>query len=227
MVAGEAQTSPGEDVTDAQRALEKFLKRSEPTQHDDWVGSNNDYLNEYYIGTITAEINALKGERLEAVINDIVQEDIDSGDEVPGMDDILPIMDGRDTVNGEGSALRWETRPDVWIDDDKWQFFAKGGPREPDHGDWKLTVELLRLDSQGHEGDSIPIEEFEVVEGEAKDSLDADGIAHLEADGTADVVAFQGDSKKLDGLSRDPEKLFDVGEATQTKVKISAEIMEG
>ncbi|AXR79631.1 hypothetical protein [Natrarchaeobaculum sulfurireducens] len=226
MVAGEAQTRPDEDVSEAETALEKFLKRSEPTQHDDWIGSDNDYLNEHYIGTITAEINALKGERLEAVINDIVQEDIDSGDEVPGMDDIAPIMDGRDTDNGEDSALSWETRPDVWIDDERWQFFAKGGPSDPDHGGWTLTVKLVRLDSQGHEGESVPIDEFEVVEGEADDSVDADGVAHLEADGTADRVAFQGGSIQLDGFSRDPGELFDVGEATQTKIKISAEIME-
>jgi len=228
MIAGEAQTVPGEDVTDAEAALEDFLKRSEPTQHDDWVGSNNDYLDEHYIGTITAEINALKGERLEAVLHDIVQEDVSSGDEVPGMDDIVPIMNGKDTDNGEGSALSWETRPDVWIDDERWQFFAKGGPSDPDHGDWTLTVELVRLDGQEHEGESIPIneDEFGVVEGEADYSVDADGVAHLEADGTADRIAFQGDSIKLDGLSRDPEELFDVGEATQTKIKISAEIME-
>ena len=64
------------------------------------------------------------------------------------------------------------------------------------------------------------------MEGEADYSVDSDGVAHLEADGTADRVAFQGDSVKLDGLSGDPEELFDVGEATQTKIKISAEIME-
>lgn len=228
LVGGEAQTEPGTDPTEEQAALEEFLKRSEPTQHDDWVGSNNGFLNEHYIGTITAEINALKGERLQAELTDVVEDEVNAGDDVPGMDDIAPIMDGKSTKDGDSSALEWETRPEVWLDNDRWQFFARGGPNIEDHGDWTLTIELVRLDSQEHEGDPIPIDEFDIVDGSAKKSwVDGDGVAHIELNAVTDQIAFEGDSRELNGLSRDPATLFEVGEATQTKIKVSAEITEG
>lgn len=228
LVGGEAQAKPDSTPTDEQYALEQFLKRSEPTQHDDWVGSKNDFLDEHYIGTITAEINALKGERLEAELTDVVRESVDSGDEVPGMDDIAPIMEGRATEEGESSALEWETRPEVWLADDKWQFFARGGPGTEDHGEWTLTIELVRLDSQEHEGDSVSVDTLNIVEGDTVDRrVNDDGVGLLEMDATTDEIAFEGNSIELDGLSEDPETLFEVGEATQTRVKISAEVMEG
>jgi len=227
LVGGEAQAKPGTDVSDEQAALEEFLKRSEPTQHDDWVGSNNDFLDEHYIGTITAEINALKGERLQAELTDVVEEDVDAGDEVPGMDDVAPIMDGKSTGDGESSALSWETHPEVWLDDDKWQFFGRGGPSIDEHEDWSLEIELVRLDSQEHEGDQIPIDEFDIVDGSVKKKwVGSDGLAHVEVNGATDQIAFEGDSSELDGLSSDPATLFEVGEATQTKIKVSAEITE-
>jgi len=227
LVGGEAQAEPGTDPSEEQAALEEFLKRSEPTQHDDWVGSNNDFLDEHYIGTITAEINALKGERLQAELTDVVEEEVNAGDDVPGMDDVAPIMDGKSTENGDSSALDWETRPEVWLDDDKWQFFARGGPNIDHHGDWTLTIELVRLDSQEHEGDLVPIDKFEIVDGSAEDTwTDSDGVVHIEIDAATDQIAFEGDSRELDGLSRDPATLFEVGEATQTKIKVSAEITE-
>lgn len=227
LVGGEAQARPGTDASEEQAALEEFLKRSEPTQHDDWVGSKNDFLDEHYIGTITAEINALKGERLQAELIDVVEEDVNAGDEVPGMDDVAPIMDGKSTENGDSSALDWETRPEVWLADDKWQFFARGGPNIDDHSDWTLKIELVRLDSQEHEGDLIPIDEFDIVGGSAeKKRVDGDGVAHVKVAAATDQIAFEGNSRELDGLSRDPATLFEVGEATQTKIKVSAEITE-
>jgi hypothetical protein len=46
-------------------------------------------------------------------------------------------------------------------------------------------------------------------------------------DATTDEITFEGNSIELNGLSEDPETLFEVGEATQTRIKISAEITQG
>lgn len=226
LVCGEAQTEPGSTPSDVQSAVEQFLKRSEPTQHDDWQGSSNDYLKKHYKGTIVREINALKGDRLEARLVDVVQEDVKTGNEVPGMDDVAPVMSGRSTdENGGGSALKWQTRPEVWFDDETWQFFAECGPAADDHGDWKLEVELVALDGRGHEGDSIELGSIEEIDGVADDGIN-DGVGWVEAEEDVDSVAFEGGSVELSGGSLGPNQMFDIGQAAHTKLKIDAEVTE-
>lgn len=227
LVAGEAQARPGDEPTDAQRAVEQFLKRSEPTQHDDWQGSDNDYLKKHYVGTTVSEINALDGNRLEATLADVVQEEVEPGNDVPGVDDIVPVMDGRDT-NGEGngSALEWETRPDVWFDGNKWQFFGEGGPTNEDHADWAVEVELVSLDSRGREDEPIEIVDFGVVSGSAPWEV-RDGVGRFEASQDTDQVAFEGGSRELGTEAEDPSEVFDLGKIAQTRLKISAEVREG
>jgi hypothetical protein len=123
LVCGEAQSPDGETPSDQQKALEKFLKRSEPTQHDDWQGSKNDYLKKHYDGTIVKEIAALSGERLEQALAEIVHEEIESGEEVPGMDDVATVMDGRSTDGkGAGSVMEWDRGPRTWFEDGRWYF---------------------------------------------------------------------------------------------------------
>ena len=227
LVCGEAQANPGESPSDEQKAVEQFLKRSEPTQHDDWQGSDNDYLKKHYVGTIVGEVNALKGSRLEARLADVVQEDIEAGNEVPGMDDVAPVMDGHSTdSNGAESALKWDIRPDVWFGDGKWYFFAEGGPAAPDHGVWTVEVELVGLDGQGHEADKIPIDSFEIVEGAATGE-ETSGVGQFEADADTDQVTFQGESVELDDTTLEEEQMFDVGQVAHTKLKVSAEVEEG
>jgi hypothetical protein len=154
-----------------------------------------------------------------------VKKDIEPGNEIPGMDDVAPVMDGRSTDgNGGESALDWETRPDVWYDGGAWHFYAEGGPNPSDHGNWTVEAELVALDGQGKESEEIEIESFEVVSGDASEFTD--GRAGFNASDAAESVAFQGDSVKLsaDGIGSD--QLFDVGMAAQTKLKVSAEIEE-
>lgn len=223
LVCGEAQTEPGAGSTDSEEAVEQFLKRSEPTQHDDWQGSDNDYLKKHYKGTIVREVNALKGSRLEGALADIVKEDIEPGNEIPGMDDVAPVMDGRVTDdNGAESALNWVTRPDVWYDGGAWHFYAEGGPDSSDHGDWTVEAELVALDGRGNESEEIEIASFEVVSGDASEF--PDGSAGFDATDVAESVAFQGDSVELSADGIAPDQLFDVGMAAQTKLKVNAEV---
>ena len=233
LVCGEAQVEPGTEPTDTQKAVEQFLKRSEPTQHDDWQGSDNDYLKKYYTGTIVKEVNALKGGRLEAEIASVVQDDIETGDEVPGMDDVIPVMEGRKGASGDdddndgGAVIQWETPPDVWFDDGTWQFYAEGGPAASKHGEWTMNIKLVALDSREHEGEQIDIdsESFAVVTGDASADL-SDGTGSLTAGGDVHSVAFEGGSVKLGETAEDVSRSFDLGRTTQTKLKITAEVTE-
>lgn len=224
LVCGEAQSPNGQEPTDEQKAVEKFLKRSEPTQHDDWKGSRNDYLKKYYKGTIVREIAALSGDRLEAVLADVVHDEIESGDEVPDMDDVAPIMGGRSTDgNGGGSAMNWETRPDAWFEDGRWHFHGKGGPDTEDHGEWEVTLQIDRLDGDESTADSIPIES--VTPGSAGVTVVRDDTeVKLIISGSVGEVEFEGRSEEIANGTQNVSDAFEIGEITEARLNVSSTI---
>lgn len=223
MVAGEAQTPNGESPTAAQKAVEKFVKRSEPTQHDDWVGSKNEYLKKHYYGTIVSEVAALSGTRLEKALAEIVHEDVESGEEVPDMDDVAPIMGGRSTEgNGAGSVMDWEREPSASFDGDKWQFDGIGGPNE-DHTGWKLEMQIDRIDAEESQSDTIPIELIEPKSAGVIVRYQGDKVK-LVMDSSTEEVEFEGHSRNVLESGEDVSEAFEVGDITEVRLDVSAEI---
>jgi hypothetical protein len=224
LVCGEAQSPNGETPSDEQKALEKFLKRSEPTQHDNWQGSKNDYLKKHYSGTIVKEIAALAGERLEQALAEVVHEEVDSGEEVPGMDDIATVMDGRSTDGtGAGSVMEWEKRPRAWFENDRWYFEGEGGPVVDDHGDWDVTVELDRLDVDASESDSVPVGSVTPLTGGVT-VVDVEDGKRLEVPSSIDSVEFEGSSEPVTQSSADVTEAFEIGDITEARLDVSASV---
>jgi hypothetical protein len=224
LVCGEAQAQAGEEPSEAQEAVEKFLKRSEPTQHDDWVGSNNEYLKKHYSGTIVSEISALSGERLEQALADIVHEDVDPGDEVADMDDVAPIMNGRsDDGQGAGSVMDWENDPSAWFEDSQWHFSGRGGPKE-EHEGWSLEIRLDRLDADESQSDSIPITSLspDPVSG-PKVNYQKESVS-VEVPSSINQIAIEGTSKEVIKPGTDVSEAFEVGEVTEVRLDVSAEV---
>jgi hypothetical protein len=224
LVCGEAQSPNGDTPSDEQKALEKFLKRSEPTQHDNWQGSKNDYLKKHYSGTIVKEIAALAGERLERALAEVVHEEVDSGEEVPGMDDIATIMDGRSTDgNGAGSVMEWKEKPRAWFDDGRWYFEGAGGPDVDEHGEWDVTIELDRLDVDASESDSVPVESVTPLTGGVT-VVDAGEGKKLEIPSSIDEVEFEGSSDPVIQSSGDVTEAFEIGDITEVRLDVSASV---
>lgn len=228
LVCGEAQAAPGMEPTDEQRALEQFLKRSEPTQHDEWKGSKNDYLKKFYSGTIVKEVAALAGDRLEAALAELVREEVESGDSVPDMDDVAPVTEGRDmNENGGGkSAIKWDERPETEFDGRRWTFSGEGGPRDDDHGEWTVALELVRLDSDESTSDAIPVDSVTPQTAGVGFSTDGDGVK-LNVPADTDTVAFEGESEPVVGEDVTVSKAFELGLITQAKLRVSAEVSTG
>lgn len=227
LVCGEAQSPNGETPSDEQKALEKFLKRSEPTQHDDWKGSKNDYLKKHYDGTIVKEIAALSGERLEQALAEIVHEEIESGEEVPGMDDVADIMDGRSTDgNGAGSVMEWERGPRTWFEDGRWHLEAEGGPDVVDHGSWDVTVELDRLDVDASESDSVAVDSVTSLTGGVT-VVDVGDGKRLEIPASVESVEFEGSSESVTTSSDDVNEAFEIGDITEVRLDVSASVETG
>lgn len=223
MAAGEAQTPSGEEPTDAQVAVEKFVKRSEPTQHDDWIGSNNEYLKKHYSGTTVREVAALSGARLEKALSDLVYEEVESGEEVPDMDDVAPIMRGRSTDgNGGGSVMNWDREPSASFNGDKWTFDGAGGPDE-EHDGWELEMRIDRIDAEESQSDTIPIESVTPDPTDATVQYQKDGV-RLVMDSSTDEVKFEGHSKEVLEPGEDVSEAFEVGDITEVRLDVSVEV---
>lgn len=224
LVCGRARTLPGESSLLEHRAAEQFLRRSEPTQHDDWVGSKNDYLKKHYTGTIVKEVAALRGDRLEAALRDVVEQDVESGDEVSGVPDLIPVMDGHSESDSEsaGTPLEWVRRPTSSFTGSHWEFEAEGRPKE-DHGEWELEVELLERDGDGRIADRLDVETFTTVTPSVEWSVD-DGVGVLKMAPYVDTVRFRGRSTTILGSSADLAEAFETGLVTDTEVDVDATI---
>lgn len=224
LVCGEARTPPGESASPEHLAAEQFLRRSEPTQHDDWVGSRNDYLKKHYTGTIVKEVAALRGDRLETALRDVVEQDVESGDEVSGVPDLIPVMDGHSGSDSEstGTPLEWVRHPTSSFTGSHWEFEAEGRPKG-DHGEWRLEVELLERDGDGRIADRLDVETFTSVTPSVDRSVD-DGVGVLEMAAHVDTVRFRGRSTQVLDSAADLAEAFETGVVTDTEVDVDATI---
>jgi hypothetical protein len=223
MIAGEGRTDSGETASSEDEAVEKFLKRSEPTQHDDWVGSGNDYLKKYYTGTIVKEVEGLSGSRLTAALDGLVNEEIEAGADIPSLSDRIQIMSGRNddvTQNGTASTLDWEKNPSPVFEDGRWRFSGKVGPSSEDHGNWELEIELVEYDEEDKKAGEIDVSSITPNTGGVTVTQNGDGMK-LEVDASMDTIEFEGESV------RRPDPDFEVGDIALTEVVVASEISAG
>lgn len=223
MVAGEGRTPEGESSSEEDKAVEKFLKRSEPTQHDDWIGSGNDYLKKYYTGTIVKEVEGLSGSRLLGELEEIVDEEVESGTDIPSLSDRIRIMTGRNEdvkTNGTVQTFDWEKTPSPTFEDGQWRFSGEVGPSADEHGGWELEIELVEYDEEDNKAGEVPVSSITpLTSGVSLKKRDGDWV--IEADASTGTVEFEGESAPR------PDPDFEVGEITLTEVVVSGEIESG
>ncbi|MFC7223168.1 hypothetical protein ACFQKF_08485 [Halalkalicoccus sp. GCM10025322] len=223
LVCGTAKVPPGESPDDEHEAAETFLQRSEPTQHDDWVGSKNEYLKDFYAGTIVREIEGLGGTRLEAALADFVGVDVETGDEVPGLGDLLPIMSGfpgRD--DHEDPLLNWDRRPDPSLDEEtgRWTFEGIVGPNREDFDEWSVAIELIERDEENKRTGQLKIEVKSDTDGaEVPDSLGTELVIECGAD--VPRIHFEGRSERVGGTN------INLGNITQMETRIKGTLISG
>ena len=218
LVCGEARAEPGTDPDEAMSAVEQFLKRSEPTQHDAWVASGNDYLKKFYVGTIVKEIQNLGGERLMAAIEDVVQEDLDPHERVSALDEFLPELDV-----GDGSEEPPPPPPPPkafdWPDDsvptfvgDRWTF---DGVVEAvgEFDGWTVEGEFVDLDEDERELGQIAVGDVTANPSSVDESIE-DGKMKLRVPPGVDSVSF--DIRSVDV----PRPDFETGILGRTRIKL-------
>lgn len=219
LVCGEAQAEPGTDPASELAALEQFLKRSEPTQHDDWVGSGNDYLKKHYTGTIVKEIRNLKGERLMAAIEGVVRSSEDPDRRVKALDEFLPRLDegvNEDKEPGPSpkAAFDWPKQPNPTFDGDRWMFKATVEPKE-EFDRWDIHGKLVELDDDENEVDQIDLDRAYVgpdVHGITREIVDGEIHAKVEAD--VDSVTIEAESVPM------PDQDFETGVLSRSRAKL-------
>lgn len=217
LVCGEARAEPGDDPDEAMQAVEQFLKRSEPTQHDDWRASGNDYLKKFYEGTIVKEIQNLSGERLMAAIEAVVKRDLDPDRRVSALDEFMPPLDRGDEEETEHRpagtpAFNWPKEPSPTFDGDRWTF--NGEVEATDSYDsWTVEGELVELDDDGNEVGQVDIEKVDAEPGSVTTSTPG-GEMLIEAGSGIKSISFEVSSATVD----DPD--FETGLLGRTKAKL-------
>ena len=224
LACGTARVPPGEEPTDEDKNADELLKRSEPTQHDDWVGSKNDYLKEFYVGQwVVSAVEGLGGSRLEEALSEIVGVDVETGDEVPGLGDLIPIMRGFSGPDERDSPLlKWDRRPDPSFDQDsgQWTFEGMVRPHREDFDEWSIILELVERDEENEIAGRLDIEV----------TSDTSGATVLYEDETRAIVECGEDVPEVDfrGISEqveDPD--IDLGSITQTEIRIEGRVISG
>ena len=192
LLAGLAR-SWGTETTDADRALDDFLKAAEPPAHTDWKSDElTRNLREQYGRGPTARISELKSD-ITTIIKNLLGSASTDGEQVAAqLADRLGI-----TGRGEPPEPERVVSGDVDLQPDGssngWRFEGSVSPVPDDHGPWEVHLELNRVSESGKTLGTVDIENVTSLTGDVE--VDDDGpVAILEAPASVGEVHFEGTS---------------------------------
>ncbi|RMG97523.1 MAG: hypothetical protein D6705_08560 [Deltaproteobacteria bacterium] len=183
-----------EAPTEADRAIDAFLRAAEPPGHDAWHPTDN--LRQRYQRGFRKAIDDLF-RAVDKALREIVVPSPRHG--APGPD----LLRRRFPVGRSGTPPRPE--PPVFTIRDlegrfgagRWHFTGTISPENlPDGAKWRCTVRLFEVDADGKEVAPIPIETFETDPAAAAVHID-DGRATVDAGKHRSVLHFAGTSNPL------------------------------
>jgi len=212
LAAGEAR---GEDVTEADEEIDRFLRFAEPPEHDEWESTEN--LREQYqrgfrtalddmFGTLRDGLRHLisKGESGDSLSDNVLNRFPIHGDGTP-----RPTAEPQEPVFEIDSASRF--------DGERWTLSGHISTVVEEFDGWSADISLTGIGEDGSRYDEVPIESFEAEHDGVVASLE-DGVARLTADETAEEVEFEGQSS-----SANVDDLLS-GDVGETELEIRAEI---
>lgn len=213
LAAGEAR--PDGPVTESDREVDRFLRFSEPPEHDEWESTEN-LREQYKRGFRTALDDMFETMRdgLRHLISKKASSDTLS-------DNVLD----RFPIHGTGSPRSTTSQPEPAFDiqstsrftADHWFFSGQIEVTLDEFEEWTAEISLTRVGEDGSRIQEIPIEEVDVADGQTNVQYD-DGTALLRADADVRKLQFKGKSAQTrDGDTRNRG----VGE---TQLEIRAEL---
>lgn len=229
LACGEAHPN----ASSADEAMEEFLRLAEPTEHDAWEKTST--LKRTYEDGWKKVTDGLRKKRLGNAIQGLVADEPDAGEEVRALDDMFPVMGGREEEDDDGGGggdpdLDWIWGPQLGLSDDgtRWEFSGAVAPSTPDHGDWKVHVELSRVGEDGRRTGPIPLADVECDDCDEDDIEfgEDDEIVTLNVDSETTRVTFEGHSRPIGrGTASDDD--LNVGRLTKTRIKTGGTLNAG
>lgn len=189
LAAGEAR--PDGPVTDSDREADRFLRFSEPPEHDEWESTEN--LREQYQQGFRLALDEMFGTMRDGLRHLISKKA--SSDTLS--DNVLD----RFPIHGTGSPRSTTTQPapafDIdsssGYDDDRWSFSGQVEVMLEDFEKWTAEVSLTQVGEDGSRQEEIPVEEVDVTNDRTSVQYD-DGTAVLRADADVRELHFDGNS---------------------------------
>jgi RNA polymerase primary sigma factor len=202
--------------TEADQALEEFLRAAEPPAHAEWTHTTERIRAEYASGFRTSILDLFG--QIEAAVRDLTREEVVESDEGPDALKRLFPMPGVGVPAREETHRLADARAE--LQHEHWVFGGRyiRKPREASERerDWRFQIALF-LDQEGSgagsaRGDRVAIGELEVEEPAR--------VCEPNADGTVDVVVPAGtDRVRFWGLS-DPVSALPPGGLRRVRLRM-------
>jgi hypothetical protein len=201
LAAGEARDPSA--VTDADRAVERFLRDAEPPGHDDWISTPA--LKEAWKPGYAKAIAQLK-ERVVRELRELLTPRPSHGARGPErLQRRFPIGKGG-RREGQPSAFKFSDL-DAAYDGERWSFRATVRPAQRARAGWEATVRLFELGDRGLPLDAIGIDALVTSTDGAQIELVA-GTGYVTAGPSVERVELRGTSAVLEASG---EILVEVG----------------
>jgi hypothetical protein len=190
LVCGEARTELGDETSDVDSHVERFLRAAEPAAHDKWTGTPR--LKNTYSGRRVGTVEDLQGR----LLRDELRELIAGGDDADGerLSQFERFFPGRTSDGGGGGGGGGSSNPsgsitrelhELVFKDDHWEFEATIEQTSNTNEPWEARVWLVSVFESGGDGEELEIVSAEHIQSDAEGAIcgvDEEGHGFIRAD---------------------------------------------
>lgn len=212
LAAGEARTE--EHSTDADLEIDRFLRFSEPPEHNEWTSTEN--LREQYKRGFRTALDDMFETTRDGLRHLISRND-------GSVDALSSKVLKRFPIHEERMRKRSAPSPSSLFeidsiseyDDGRWRFEGQIEPLKENFEGWTAEISMQGIGEDGGTSEPVPIDEVRVSAGDLNADCE-DGVARLIAESHDSLVQFEGESERVED-----ENGVTVGE---TRLEIRAEL---
>lgn len=214
LAAGEARSE--ERPTEADLEVDRFLRSSEPPEHDEWTSTEN--LREQYKRGFRTALDDMF-ETTRDGLRHLISRNDGSADALS--DKVLkrfPIHEERMRGRSAPSPSSvFEIDSNSEYDNGRWRFGGQIEPLEDEFEDWTAKISMQEIGEDGATSEQVPIDTVRVSSDEATVDYE-DGVARVVAGSDESLLQFEGESQPVEDESASQ---VTVGE---TRLEIRAEL---
>ena len=219
LACGEARA--GRLTTEADEAIDRFLRFAEPPQHDEWTSTEN-LREQYQYGFRTALDDMF--DTLRDGLRHLIAQNDNGGEslskKVLGR---FPIHDDRVRRRPTSpSPPAFEIDSQSAFDDGRWSFSGQIEVLEDEFEGWTVEISMRGVGEDGTTFEQVPIDTVEVSGADVPIEME-DGVVRIAAGAEADRLEFEGRSSPVETT---PATEVTVGE-TRLEVRAELRTVEG